>query len=222
MADATLLGTDAPAEADGVAVAEPPSPATEAGTPAAPPAESAAPAAPSASPASPEAAKPVEIDYRTVQLPADSPLDAAALERSVALARAHGLSPEVAQALVETLHTEVASTRDALLAAHAPGGAAWTTQQQTWKQAALADPEIGGAPEKLDVSVAQAKRAFQRFGAPGLLEALETTGLGSHPEVVRVFARIGAAMREGDILPAQPPSGQAERSLTDIFYGKQE
>src|SRR5687768_5093064 len=55
-----------------------------------------------------------EVKYE-LTLPEKSALDPAVLERTAAIARARGLSPEQAQAAVDLVNSEVASHVDALL-----------------------------------------------------------------------------------------------------------
>ena len=67
-------------------------------------------------------------------------------------------------------------------------------QIEAWVGEIKADKEIGGA--NFDTSVRHAQAAAKKFGSPEFLAALDATGMGSHPELVRVFARIGKAMAE--------------------------
>jgi hypothetical protein len=152
----------------------------------------------------------------TLKAPADSPLTTADLERIAADATARGLSPEDAQLEVVTAHAN--AVRDAAIAAHDPGGAEWVKAQDEWKAAALADAEIGGTPEKLAASVALGKQALARFATPEFQQELYTSGMASNPEMVRVFARIGRAMSDGEIrLPSAPPATEARAA--DVLYG---
>lgn len=50
--------------------------------------------------------------------------------------------------------------------------------------------------DKYDANVKQAELALRRFATPDLLEALNESGLGSHPGIVKAFAEIGARMSE--------------------------
>lgn len=95
-----------------------------------------------------------------------------------------GLTNEVAQKLMD-VHIE--QQQKALVAQHS-----------TWVSTVKSDPEIGG--KQFDTTVKHAQAALARFGSPELKSILETTGLGSHPELVRVFAKIGAAQGEDVIV----------------------
>lgn len=63
-----------------------------------------------------------------------------------------------------------------------------------WENTSKADKEFGG--DKLAENLAVAKRAMDQFGTPELRELLNTTGLGNHPEVIRVLYRAGLAISE--------------------------
>lgn len=63
-----------------------------------------------------------------------------------------------------------------------------------WLEDAQADKEFGG--EALTENVAIAKKAIDTFGSDALKDLLQKTGLGNHPELIRVFYRAGKAISE--------------------------
>lgn len=63
-----------------------------------------------------------------------------------------------------------------------------------WEAASKSDKEFGG--DKLAENLAVAKRALDQFGTPELRELLNTTGLGNHPEFIRVMYKAGLAISE--------------------------
>ncbi len=153
-----------------------------------------------------------------MKLPEGSTLDAPALERTAAIARELGLSDSAAaQKVVDFLHQEASSQREAFLAAHQPGGAEWVKQEAAYREAALADAEIGGTPEKLATSTELAKRAFAKFADPEAAGFFETSGLGSHPQVLRMLTRIGKAMGEGALVTGAPSTTKGERAEDRLF-----
>lgn len=79
----------------------------------------------------------------------------------------------------------------------------WAATVDKWGADAKADPEMGGA--KWEGTKANALRAIDRLGTPGLREYLQSSGGGNHPEVIRAFAKAGAMIREDD-----PAAGGAE------------
>lgn len=85
-----------------------------------------------------------------------------------------------------------------------------------WLAQSKADKEFGG--DKLAVNLAQAKRALESFGTPELNKMLEDSGLGSHPEMVRLFYRVGKAIGEDGFVGGKPGSGKA-KSYHNVIYG---
>lgn len=191
------------------------------------PATPATPATP-VPPTTREPDKPAAPVEYALTLPENAVLDSAALDRTIAFARESGLSPEVAQKALAFANTEVASavqaSRESFLAAYQPGdpasgkpaGAEWQKMHDGWLASSLADPDLGaGDAAKLDAKVAKAQQAFDAYASPAFKKLLADTGYGSHPEMVRTFAKIGEAMGE------QPPvtsGGQAAPDGREALY----
>jgi hypothetical protein len=67
---------------------------------------------------------------------------------------------------------------------------------------AMATAEAGLKKEwgtAYDVNVNRAKIAAKHFGGDGLVNMLNASGLGNHPELVRAFAKIGGQMSEDQL-----------------------
>ena len=143
--------------------------------------------------------------YETFSVSEGMTLDQAAVDAFTPVARDLNLTQEQAQKLVD-LHAEQAQTwLQGLYDAHAK-------QRADWVAAAKADGEIGGADHADKVAVA--KDALKRFGTPELTTALEDSGLGSHPEVVRFFHRVGKAIADDAVvLPTTSGGPRSPRSL---------
>lgn len=145
-----------------------------------------------------------------LKLPADALVDKSDLERIEADAKARGLSAEEAQSILDRENSALASFVE-------------KQKKQTegivtgWKKAVEADKEIGGAnfPKNAEI----AKRAVDRFGSQEFKQALEESGLGNHPELVRVFYKIGKAMENDEFLSGQPNS-IGKKSPSELLYGK--
>ena len=81
-------------------------------------------------------------------------------------------------------------------------------QQQEQEQSAFEQFEVentqalqkewGGS---FDKNVELARRAFMNFATPEAVEIMEQTGLGNHPEILKVFSRIGELLQEDSVLP---------------------
>jgi hypothetical protein len=69
---------------------------------------------------------------------------------------------------------------------------------ESWVQASVADKEFGG--EKIAEHLAVAKKALDELATPELRKLLDETGLGNHPEVIRVFYRAGKRLSEDTVV----------------------
>lgn len=63
-----------------------------------------------------------------------------------------------------------------------------------WTESSRSDKEFGG--DKLPENLAVAKKAMDQFGTPELRTLLNESGLGNHPEVIRLLYRAGKAISE--------------------------
>lgn len=144
-----------------------------------------------------------------LKLPDGSLLTADAVEKAVARAKELKLSPEQAQADLNRESDMVKSFVEAEKTKLAQSVDAWVTEAKN-------DSEIGG--EKFPANAEIAKRVVNRFGTEEFRKALNETGLGNHPELFRVFVRIGKAMTEDQLVL---PSGQttAPKSPAEVLYG---
>ncbi len=114
-------------------------------------------------------------------------VDAEAVETFKTLAKEHNLSQADAQKfadlggkLSQQWETKL---QDSMKAARTE----WVNQAKT-------DKEFGG--DKLNENLAVAKKGLDTFGTPELRQLLNESGFGDHPEVIRVFHRIGKAISE--------------------------
>lgn len=125
------------------------------------------------------------------------------------VAKEAGLSQEAAQTIYSKMGTFLAQKQAADVAA----------VHDAWAAAAKGDKEIGG--DKLDATVADAKAAVQRFGGDAATRALNETGLGNHPEIIRMMARIGRAIKEDTLEGAAKGEAgkEAPKTLGQALYG---
>lgn len=136
-------------------------------------------------------------------------LDQEALKDFEPLARELNLNNEQAQKLVDMYGTKL------LPMVQKQQAEAWQKQTEGWAESVKADKEIGG--DKLTSSISTAQRALETFGTPELKEYLNTTGLGNHPELIKVFVKVGKAMSEDGMVTGKE-SGQ--RTAAEVLYGK--
>lgn len=158
-------------------------------------------AAPAAAPAVPE-----KYDLK---LPEGSKLDPARVEGIAAFAKERGLSQDAAQALLQREAEAVEGYAQAQVAEVEKAKAGWLEAVKT-------DPEVGG--DNLPQNAELAKRVLARYGSESLNKTLETTGLGNHPELVRLLVRISKSMTEDQlVLPSAASAGK--KSDQELFYG---
>jgi hypothetical protein len=155
-----------------------------------------------------EEEKPKVPEKYELKLPEGSPLKAEHVEKVAAYAKAQGLSNEQAQAILERENGAVSSFVQ-------EQNETIKTKMDSWVNEIKADKEIGG--DAYDQTLSAAKRAVSRFATPEFIQSLNETGLGNHPELVRVFARIGKAMSDDhSVFPGAQSGGK--KSIEDIFY----
>lgn len=150
----------------------------------------------------------------------DIDLDADLLTAATPIFKAAGLSNENAQQIAQ------------FYAANVLPGVSNFVQQQTlellgiadmgeWAAKLKADKDIGGAKyaENLTI-IAQGRDAF---ASTELKALLETTRLGNHPEVNRLFFKLGKQVAEGKVHTGDPtpkPAGGAESFYDASFSPK--
>ncbi len=88
-----------------------------------------------------------------------------------------------------------------------------------WQASAKTDKEFGGA--NLEQNVAIAKKAMDAFGTPELRKLLNDSGLGNHPEVIRVFYRAGKAISEDRFVPGGTGDPKGPRDSAKALYPNQ-
>lgn len=84
-----------------------------------------------------------------------------------------------------------------------------------WETALRNDSAFGGA--NFDANVAVAQQFLADFGSPELSAFLAESGLGSHPEVVRMFHKAGKELGEGKLHRTTTEVPKAEMTIVDAF-----
>lgn len=154
-------------------------------------------------PADGEPAKPVEYEFK---LPDGVKLEGEALDELKAFAKEKGLSVEDAQKLADMGAKQAQGFANQILEQQKAVTAEWETQ-------ARGDKEFGG--DKLDENLGVAKKALDKFGSPELKSMLVSTGLGNHPEVIRLLVRAGKAISE-DTRIVTGAANQSDREAKPI------
>ena len=72
----------------------------------------------------------------------------------------------------------------------------------------------------MDRNLGVAVSALNRFGSPELREALDRTGMGSHPEFVRFAFNVGRSIAEDRAVSGGRSPGGRPADLGEALYGK--
>lgn len=147
-------------------------------------------------------AAPEKYEFKTAE---GQELDAEAVKAFEPIAKELNLSNEQAQKLVDVYGSKIMPKVVEQQAAQ------WQQQIEQWAEQVKADKDLG-----TDASIGAAQKAMDKFGSPELKQYLNETGLGNHPELVRIFANIGKAMSEDGLVTGN--SGGA-KSAADVLFG---
>jgi len=194
-AGSSLLNADPPAD-------PPVDPPVDPAKPADPPVDPAKPADPAPEPIKPE-------DYKLEGLPegitAEDDLVVAFLDG----AAKGGMDNDSVNAVIQALGPKMAERMNA-------GAVAYKQMNETWQAEALADPVLaGGDPAKLTANMGVVKTAINTLGLPAemvtsALQALELTGAGNHPAVLRVIYGMASRLSEAPPVTGTPPNADGE------------
>lgn len=137
--------------------------------------------------------------------------DNSVTEKFSEVARELNLPQEAAQKLLDKMGPAIAAQNvDAVQRASA-----------AWADSSRADKEFGG--EKLAENLSVAKKALDQFGSPELRTLLNDSGLGNHPEVLRMFYRAGRALSEDSVVPGKAPQVRTGgRDYAQTLYPNQQ
>ena len=167
--------------------------------------------------------KPVEgkapAEYAEFKVPEGTTLDEATATEFKAMAKELDLTQEQAQKLLDF--------GGGKLRALAEGPyKAWSEMQTKWQAEVKADPEIGGT--KLEQSVKDASLVFvpgesnpfvgSEAEAKSLKEALNATGAGNNPAIVKMFVRMGRMLAEPGSLTGKPPNANTVEAKLSTMY----
>jgi len=94
---------------------------------------------------------------------------------------------------------------------------AQAAQITTWKQEITADKDFGGA--NLQKTLQMAHRGLEKYADPSLKQVISQTGWGSHPGLIKTFARIGQAMSEDTTVSGDGAAAKrSTRPASEIIY----
>ena len=85
-----------------------------------------------------------------------------------------------------------------------------------WISESKADKEFGGDAFNTNISVA--RKAIDTFGSEKLKEAMESSGLGNHPEFIRFAFKVGKAISEGTFVKSGASGGSHPADAAKQLY----
>ena len=85
----------------------------------------------------------------------------------------------------------------------------WIFRSQT-------DPQLGGP--RFEHNLNLAKQVIQQFGNKQFIDFLNVTGHGNHPEVIRIFWKIGQALAKAQAANDDRPLKAAPKTIGELFY----
>ena len=150
--------------------------------------------APQAEAKAPADAKPVVPEKYEFKAPDGREFDGETIAAYSEVARELGLSQDAAQKLLDRMGPQIQAVRN------------------EWTKSATSDKEFGGPALAENLSVA--KKALDAFGTPELRDLLNTSGLGNHPEVIRLFFRAGKAISEDRFVGGSATTAKARGPMT--------
>jgi hypothetical protein len=147
-------------------------------------------------------AKPVVPEKYEFKAPEGREFDGETIAAYSEVARELGLSQDAAQKLLDRMGPQMAQRQEAQIQA----------VRNEWTKSATSDKEFGGPALAENLSVA--KKALDAFGTPELRDLLNTSGLGNHPEVIRLFFRAGKAISEDRFVGGSATTAKARGPMT--------
>lgn len=144
------------------------------------------------------------------EVPEGLELDAELAEKFTDVAKDLGLSNEQANKVVGLYAEQIQGMQEAQQAS-------WGKTVADWSDELKADPEFGGA--KFNENAEIAKMAVNKFGGDDLKKALNETGLGNHPAIVKFMHKVGVSISE-DSFESNEDGGGKGKSTAQGLYSK--
>jgi hypothetical protein len=150
-------------------------------------------------------AAPVVPEKYEFKMPDGMQVDPAAAEQLSGIAKELKLTAEQAQKLADV-------------------GAAMTQRQveahaktvSEWADSVRSDKEIGG--DALTENLVFARKTIDSFGSPELRSLLDSSGLGNHPEMVKLAVRVGKAISEDKFVAGRVAPSTTGNETIDAMY----
>lgn len=129
--------------------------------------------------------------YEDFAVPDGVTVDPATMDEASGIFKEMNLSQENAQKLIDFQAKRAAEDMK-------NASDTWSKTMDEWAASAKSDKEFGGA--KFEENISIAKEGKEAFGGEEFDNMLESTGVGNHPEMLRFLVKVGAVVKEHNIL----------------------
>jgi len=158
-------------------------------------------------------------EYTDFSLPTGIQMDEAQTTEFKSFAKEQDLTQEQAQKVLEFGAEKIKALTEAPYKE-------WSDTQKKWQAEVKADPDIGGTKYEESVKTAALvfipgeSNPFVKTGeeAAALRQALNTTGAGNNPAMVKFFVNIGRLLAEPGPLAGKPPALDKQGDLLAKMY----
>lgn len=157
-----------------------------------------------------KAAAPEKYDLR---LPENALLAPSRVDEIALYAKERGLSNEAAQEILnrenEAVDTYQKGQREFL-----------DETRKKWVEEAHSDKEIAGIEgNDFDTNCKLAVETIATFDPEGkIMDMMKRSGIGDYPEMIKLFVRIGKAMKDAKLVHSKTQSKSGKMSDADVFY----
>lgn len=148
--------------------------------------------------------------YTDFSVPEGHTLDAAAIESATPLFRELGLTQDQAQKLVDFYSTQVGKI-------NAENEGYMETLRTQWREELKADKDIGGKLDQVKVEIGRAIDRLPPTVREPFKEAMNLTGAGDHPAVIKAIHAFASLIGEGTHVTGNAPSehGQSKTGVSN-------
>lgn len=147
-------------------------------------------------------------DFEDFDLPEGITADDELLKQAKPLFKELGLNQEQAQKLVSMYADRISEVTQGQVES-------FNQLTQDWLNQAQSDKEFGG--DKFDESIQDARAAINKFGTPELKQLMDETGVGNHPEVIRMMTKVGKLLREDNPGTGGNPTSQPTDRVSILY-----
>jgi len=164
------------------------------------------PTPPETPPETPPAGAPEK--YADFTMPEGVTLDEDLLVEAEPLFHEANLTQETAQKLINLQGKAAQKWAENQVQEHHALAASWEAESKN-------DKEFGGRNLKQNMAVAI--KGMKATATPALQQILDDTGLGNHPEVIRLFYHLGLEVKEPDLVEGRPGGEPAKGDARRMY-----